>query len=155
MGFFDSIKNIMSIPEEDDYDEEIEDVEEEKPAERRKPVQHEQPAAPQRRVVGGGKAKTINFSQSQMQVVLVKPDRFEDVTSIADHLNAKKTVVLNLEAANRDVSRRIIDFLSGVAYANNGNIRKVANSTFIIVPTDVDVMGELMLDDFDESKMYF
>ena len=120
MGFFDSIKNIMSIPEEDDYDEEIEDVEEEKPAERRKPVQHEQPAAPQRRepsprVVGGGKAKTINFSQSQMQVVLVKPDRFEDVTSIADHLNAKKTVVLNLEAANRDVSRRIIDFLSGVA----------------------------------------
>lgn len=95
MGFFDSIKNIMSIPEEDDYDEEIEDVEEEKPAERRKPVQHEQPAAPQRRepsprVVGGGKAKTINFSQSQMQVVLVKPDRFEDVTSIADHLNAEK-----------------------------------------------------------------
>ena len=59
MGFFDSIKIIMSIPEEDDYDEEIEDVEEEKPAERRKPVQHEQPAAPQRRepaprVVGGG-----------------------------------------------------------------------------------------------------
>ena len=153
MGFFDSIKNIMSIPEEDDYDEEIEDVEEEKPAERRKPVQHEPAAAP--RVVGGGKAKTLNFNQSQMQVVLVKPDRFEDVTSIADHLNAKKTVVLNLEAANRDVSRRIIDFLSGVAYANNGNIRKVANSTFIIVPTDVDVMGELMLDDFDESKMYF
>ena len=74
---------------------------------------------------------------------------------IADHLNAKKTVVLNLEAANRDVSRRIIDFLSGVAYANNGNIRKVANSTFIIVPTDVDVMGELMLDDIDDGKMYF
>lgn len=161
MGFFDSIKNIMSIPEEDEYDEEIEDVEEEKPAERRKPAQPEpQQPTPQRRepaprVVGGGKAKTLNFSHSQMQVVLVKPDRFEDVTSIADHLNAKKTVVLNLEAANRDVSRRIIDFLSGVAYANNGNIRKVANSTFIIVPTDVDVMGELMLDDFDESKMYF
>ncbi len=161
MGFFDSIKNIMSIPEEDEYDEEIEDIEEEKPAERRKPAQPEpQQPTPQRRepaprVVGGGKAKTLNFSHSQMQVVLVKPDRFEDVTSIADHLNAKKTVVLNLEAANRDVSRRIIDFLSGVAYANNGNIRKVANSTFIIVPTDVDVMGELMLDDFDESKMYF
>ena len=90
-----------------------------------------------------------------MQVVLVKPDRFEDVTSIADHLNDKKTVVLNLEAANRDVSRRIIDFLSGVAYANKGNIRKVANSTFIIVPFDVDVMGELMLDDFEDGKMYF
>ena len=159
MGFFDSIKNIMSIPEEDDYDEEIEDVEEEKPAERRKPVQHEQPAAPQRRepaprVVGGGKAKTINFSQSQMQVVLVKPDRFEDVTSIADHLNAKKTVVLNLEAANRDVSRRIIDFLSGVAYANHGTLKRVANSTFIITPYNVDIMGDMLIDELESNGLY-
>ena len=159
MGLFDSIKNIMSIPEEDDFDEEIEDIEEEKPAEKPKRAPSYESAAPRRepspRVVGGGKSKTVNFNHSQMQVVLVKPDRFEDVTSIADHLNAKKTVVLNLEAANRDVSRRIIDFLSGVAYANGGNIRKVANSTFIIVPTDVDVMGELMLDDFHDNKAYF
>lgn len=159
MGLFESIKNIMSIPEEDEFDEEFDDVEEEKTNERRKAVQNENAAPPRRetapRVMGGGRSKTVSFNQSQMQVVLVKPDRFEDVTSIADHLNAKKTVVLNLEAANRDVSRRIIDFLSGVAYANNGNIRKIANSTFIIVPTDVDVMGELMLDDFEEGKMYF
>ena len=160
MGLLDSIKNIMSIPEEDDFDDEIEDIEEERPAEKPKKAPAYEAPAPRRsepapRVVGGGKSKTVNFNQSQMQVVLVKPDRFEDVTSIADHLNAKKTVVLNLEAANRDVSRRIIDFLSGVAYANNGNIRKVANSTFIIVPTDVDVMGELMLDEMDEGKLYF
>lgn len=159
MGLLDSIKNIMSIPEEDEFDDEIEDVEEEKPIEKpKKAPSYEQSYAkrPEPTVRTGGKGKTVSFNQSQMQVVLVKPDRFEDVTSIADHLNAKKTVVLNLEAANRDVSRRIIDFLSGVAYANNGNIRKVANSTFIIVPTDVDVMGELMLDDFDDaSKGYF
>jgi cell division inhibitor SepF len=90
-----------------------------------------------------------------MQVVLVKPERFEDVTAIADHLNDKKTVVLNLEACERDTSRRIIDFLSGVAYANHGNIRKVAVSTFIIVPTDVAVSGELMLEEFDSGNMYF
>ena len=90
-----------------------------------------------------------------MQVVLVKPDRFEDVTAIADHLNAKKTVVLNLESANRETSRRIIDFLSGVAYANHGNLRKVANSTFIIVASDIDVLGELMLDDYDDNKLYY
>lgn len=159
MGLFDSIKNIMSIPEEDDFDEEIEDIEEEKAPEKPKKTSSYEPAPPKRpepTVRAGGKSKTVSFNQSQMQVVLVKPDRFEDVTSIADHLNAKKTVILNLEAANRDISRRIIDFLSGVAYANNGNIRKVANSTFIIVPTDVDVMGELMLDDFDDGgKMYF
>lgn len=156
MGLFDSIKNIMSIPDEDEFDE-IEDIEEEKPVQKKKANEYEtQPkrSEPAPRVVGGGKNKTVSFNQSQMQVVLVKPDRFDDVTSIADHLNNKKTVVLNLEAANREISRRIIDFISGVAYANNGNIRKVANSTFIIVPTDVDVMGELMLDDFEDNKMY-
>jgi cell division inhibitor SepF len=154
MGLFDNIKKIMSIPEEDEFDEEIEEVEEK---EAKKKVQPEQPqrreATP--RVLGGGKAKTVNFNQSQMQVVLVKPDRFEDVSSIADHLNDKKTVVLNLESCERDVSRRIIDFLSGVAYANHGNIRKVAVCTFIIVPTEVDVMGEVMLEDFEENRMYF
>lgn len=160
MGLLDSLKNIMSIPDEDEFDDEIEDIEEEKPIEKpKKTPSYEAPmpkSRPEPTVRAGGRAKTVSFNQSQMQVVLVKPDRFEDVTSIADHLNAKKTVVLNLEAANREVSRRIIDFLSGVAYANGGNIRKVANSTFIIVPTDVDVMGELMLDEFDENgKMYF
>ncbi len=159
MGLLDSIKNIMNVPDEDEYDDEIEDVEEEKPIEKPKKAPVYEQTHPKRTeptVRTGGKGKTVSFNQSQMQVVLVKPDRFEDVTSIADHLNAKKTVVLNLEAANRDVSRRIIDFLSGVAYANGGNIRKVANSTFIIVPTDVDVMGELMLDDFDDgTKSYF
>lgn len=159
MGLLDSIKNIMSVPEEDEFDDEIEDVEEEKPVEKPKKASAYEAPQPRRSeptVRSGGKGKTVSFNQSQMQVVLVKPDRFEDVTSIADHLNAKKTVVLNLEAANREVSRRIIDFLSGVAYANGGNIRKVANSTFIIVPTNVDVMGELMLDEFDDgTKSYF
>lgn len=154
MGLFDKIKTIMSIPEEDEFDEEIEETEEK---ETKKKIVPEQPqrreATP--RVLGGGKSKTVNFNQSQMQVVLVKPDRFEDVSAIADHLNDKKTVVLNLESCERDVSRRIIDFLSGVAYANHGNIRKVAVCTFIIVPTEVDVMGEVMLEDFEENRMYF
>ena len=158
MGFFDSIKNIMSIPEEDDYDEEIEDVEEEKPAERRKPVQHEQPTAPQRRepsprVVGGGKAKTINFSQSQMQVVLVKPERFENASEIADHLREKRTVVLNLESTNKDVARRLVDFLSGVAYAGDGKIKKVSTNTYIITPYSVDLMGDL-IDELENNGLY-
>ena len=154
MGIFESIKNIITIPEEDEFEDEFEEVSE-TPSRKAQsePVQQKRDITP--RVLGGGKSKTVNFNQSQMQVVLVKPDRFEDVSAIADHLNDKKTVVLNLEACERDISRRIIDFLSGVAYANHGNIRKVAVSTFIIVPTDVDVMGELMLEDFDDSRMYF
>ncbi len=154
MGLLDSIKNIMSIPDEDEFEEEIEETVEKQ---QRKTVQEtsSQRRETTPRVLGGGKSKTINMNANQMQVVLVKPDRFEDVSSIADHLNDKKTVVLNLESCERDVSRRIIDFLSGAAYANHGNIRKVAVCTFIIVPTEVDVMGELMLEDFEEGRMYF
>ena len=149
MGIFDSIKNIMTIPEEDEIDNENEVVEE---APKKRP-QPEVKRDTTPRVIGG-KAKNAQMANG-MQVVLVKPERFEDVTGIADHLNAKKTVVLNLEVCDRDVSRRIIDFLSGAAYANHGNIRKVAVSTFIIVPSDVDVMGELMLEELDEGRMYF
>ena len=148
MGVFDSIKNILTIPDEDEYDEELEQTAEKE--EPKKSFQYsEQPAkkaesAP--RVIGG---------KSQMQVVLVKPERYEDVTSIADHLNDKKTVVLNLESADREISRRIVDFLSGATYANHGNMRKVSKGTFLIVPNGVDMMGELMLEDFEEGRMYF
>ncbi len=152
MGILDSIKNIMTIPEEDEFEEQVEEIQEPK---KKNSYESTIKKDSQPRVLGGGKAKNVNFNLSQMQVVLVKPDRFDDVSAIADHLNDKKTVVLNLESCERDVSRRIIDFLSGVAYANRGNIRKVAVSTFIIVPHDVDVSGELMLQEFDTSHMYF
>ena len=81
------------------------------------------------------KNKVVNIhATTQLKVVLVKPERFEDASTIADHLNNKRTVVLNLESTNKEVSRRLVDFLSGVAYANNGQIKRVANSTFIITP---------------------
>ena len=100
--------------------------------------------------------KVVNIhATAQLQVVLVKPERFDDVSAIADHLNDKKTVVLNLEAADRELSRRIVDFLSGATYANHGNIKKISKGTFLIVPSGVDMMGELMLDDFEEGRMYF
>ncbi len=89
--------------------------------------------------------------QSQLQVVLVKPERFEDAPSIADHLNNKHTVVLNLEKTPKDVQRRLIDFLSGVAYANNGLVKRVAASTFMITPYNVDVMGDMLIDEIDSG----
>ena len=63
-------------------------------------------------------------------------------------------VVLNLESANKDVARRILDFLSGVAYANDGQIKKVANCTFIITPYNVGLMGDL-LDELENNGLYF
>ena len=90
---------------------------------------------------------------TQLAVVLVKPDRFENAAEIADHLKDKRTVVLNLESTNKDVARRLIDFLSGVAYANEGKIKKVANSTYIITPYNVDILGDL-IDELESNGVY-
>ena len=154
MGIWDSIKNIMTIPDEDEFEDEVVETAERSPKIAEENAFASRKAESTPRII---KSKTLNYSQdkSQLQVVLVKPDRFEDVTTIADHLNEGKTVVLNLEEASKDVSRRIVDFLSGAAYANGGSMRKVARNTFIIVSRGVDVMGELMLEDFDEGKIYF
>ncbi len=84
---------------------------------------------------------------------MAKPETFEDGRSVADHLNAKRTVVLNLEGTNKEICRRLIDFLSGVAYANDGQLKSVANSTYIITPRSVDVMGDMILDELENSGM--
>ena len=94
-------------------------------------------------------------SNSQYQVVVVKPERFEDASGIADHLIAKRAVLLNLEAVTPDLKRRLVDFLSGVAYTNGGQIKSVANSTFIITPCNVNVMGESMIDELGSHGVYF
>ncbi|MDO4608025.1 MAG: cell division protein SepF [Clostridia bacterium] len=153
MSLWDKIKDIMVIPEEDDYDVEADETPAPRAtrerAEEPTPVKKESPA----RLI---KSKTISYNQQgALQVVLVKPDRFDEVTTIADHLNDGKTVVLNLEESTKDTSRRIVDFLSGVAYANGGNMRKVAKNTFIIVARGVDVMGELLPEEFEDGKIYF
>jgi len=100
-------------------------------------------------------SKVVNISgSSQMQVVLVKPERFETVAEIADHLREKRTVVMNLEQTNKDISRRLIDFLSGVVYAHEGKIKKIASSTYLITPYNVDLMGDL-LDELESNGPYF
>ena len=81
---------------------------------------------------------------AQLQVVLVKPEEFEDARDIADNLISKRTVLLNIENLNKDLSRRLIDFLSGVAYAQGGNIKRVANRTYIITPYNVDILGDVL-----------
>ena len=145
MGFKEKFKDFFT-PVDSEYEEE--EVMEEQPVHEEKGFDF----APSR---SSSRDKVVNFGTgSQLQVVLVKPERFEDAPSIADHLNAKKTVVLNLEAADRDVSRRIIDFLSGVAYAIDGRIQRVANNTFIITPYNVDLKGDL-IDELENNGLYF
>jgi cell division inhibitor SepF len=98
--------------------------------------------------------KVVNIhTTTQLKVVLVKPERFENASEIADHLRDKRTVVLNLESTNKDIARRLVDFLSGVAYAGEGKIKKVAANTYIITPYSVDIMGDL-IDELESSGYY-
>ena len=102
-----------------------------------------------------GPAKVVNLSNNtSLQVVLVKPDRFDTVSEIADNLRDKKAIVLNLESTNKDVARRLVDFLSGVAYALDGKIKKVAISTYILTPYNVEIVGDLV-EELENSGVYF
>ena len=96
--------------------------------------------------------KVVNIQATeQLQVVLVKPEVFTDAKQIADHLIAKKTVVLNLETASAENKRRIIDFLVGVAYANGGSLKPVANMTYIITPYNVGFIGEDLVGELENN----
>lgn len=150
MSFIDNIKRMISplSDEDDDYEEIFDD--------RDSPFIDERP----RSIDRGGAAdsrrgKVVNIhATTQLKVVLVKPERFEAASEIADHLKEKRTVVVNLESTHKDIARRLIDFLSGVAYAGEGKIKKVAANTYIITPYSVDIQGDL-IDELESNGMYF
>lgn len=81
----------------------------------------------------------ISLSGSAIEMKVVKPEHFESVPQIADHLLNKRTVVLNLENTNKETARRLIDFLSGVAYSIDGSLKKIASNAYVITPSNVDV----------------
>ena len=146
MSLIDELKK-LTHPYEDE-DEEFEDFEE--------PARSSRDAFEDRRVkVDDRRNKVVNIhATTQLKVVLVKPERFENASEIADHLKEKRTVVLNLESTNKDIARRLIDFLSGVAYAGEGKIKKVAANTYIITPYHVDIEGDL-IDELENNGLYF
>lgn len=153
MGVWEKVTGFMNISADEFDDDNTEQVETqpEKTSYYSEPERKREPRIFRDERKSRGNSGNTN---PQMQVVLVKPERFDDVTMIADHLNAQKSVVLNLESANREVSRRILDFLSGVAYANGGNISRVANNTYMIVSGAVDLLGEHLLDDLTDSSLF-
>ena len=153
MGFLDELKK-WAHPyedEDDDYGDDLTDLTERK--ESASPFE-ERRAAKEERRYEDRRNKVVNIhATTQLKVVLVKPERFENASEIADHLKEKRTVVINLESTNKDIARRLIDFLSGVAYAGEGKIKKVAANTYIITPYHVDIMGDL-IDELENNGLY-
>ena len=158
MGFIDELKRLARPYE----DEEMDDFDDFEPVGRASVVRekardrevsntvYDQNASADRR-----NNKVVNIhTTTQLQVVLVKPERFENASEIADHLKEKRTVVVNLESTNKEIARRLIDFLSGVAYAGEGKIKKVSANTYMITPYHVDIEGDL-IDELENNGLYF
>ena len=167
MGFFDELKKLTRPYDEDAYDD-IDDAEvvDEPPRETPRsnpfsgfnagppaPAQTaytpQRPARPKE-----GRVVSMGPAGGQMQVVLIRPERFETAAEIADHLRDRRPVLVNMETTPKDVTRRLVDFLSGVTYAIDGNIKKVAANIYIMMPQNVNLVGDLM-DELQSGNVYF
>ena len=153
MGFMDELKKLTRpYAEDEDAFEELEETPKTQPG-RSVPDYEAEPARPLGRR-GESRSKVVNIAATtQMQVVLAKPDRFDMVSEIADHLRDKHAVVLNLEGTSKDVARRLVDFLSGCAYALDGKMKKIAVSTYLVTPYNVDIVGDLV-EELENNGVY-
>ena len=158
MSFAEKFKKAFGLDDDEfDMDEELEEeeaYEPERPARRERPA----PERPERRpqpVTAGSPTRVVDIhTTAKLQVVLKKPEHFDEATTIADELLERRTVVLNLEATEKAEAGKLLCFLSGVAYSNGGKLKKIANNTYIITPYNVDVMGDL-LDELANNGMFF
>ncbi len=147
MGLFDKIKNGIN-PEGPDYDEQdayTQQIQNDFNDNNMYPQgnQQYQPQPDQyQNQAPMNDPQGMSVSGSNLELKVVKPERYDNVSQIANHLLNRRTVVLNLEETNKETARRLLDFLSGVTYSINGNLKRVANNTYVITPCNVDVSGD-------------
>ncbi len=134
MGLMNRLGELFKTEEEYDENEEFEEYDEDED----QPV----PAPSQAPKASAVSRPTGGISSAALEMKVVKPERFDEVRSIGEHLLARRTVVLNLEETNKETTKRIIDFLCGVVFAIDGQVKKVANATYVVTPKNVDVSGE-------------
>ena len=161
MSFWDNVKKFAqpyADEDYDDYDEDYDDYEEEpvkEPVSRsgRRPspfASQEAPAAaPAAAPVAsapstGFGGQVIGMSNTgKQEVVLFHAKTFDDAAKAADELRKRKAVILNMENVDKALTRRVVDFLSGAVYALDGRVKKVAQSTYLFCPHNMDVTGDL------------
>ena len=163
MSFWDDIKNFTKPYNDDedydDYDDDMDDAFEEPAAqpERTPRFGRRENAAPaQESAFAPAAVNTSAFAPAgnafgtqsvsaanKVQMVLVRPESFNDAPIIAANMRANKAVVLNLEGVEKNLARRIVDFLSGCGYALDGSVKKVSQSTYVFCPNNMEVLGDL------------
>lgn len=159
MAWFDNIKNAIH-PYDDDYIENEEKAaEDEFAAEEESPVEDSFEERQPRPVFSRRESKASAPpppapEKSKMKLHLVNPSEFGEAAEIADSLKSRQAVLMNLEMTDGDTARRMVDFLSGVAYALGGRIMRVSAQAYIVTPTNVDLVGDAV-SDFESAGLYF
>ena len=173
MSFWDNVKKLAQPYGEedyDDYDDEMNDYPEEESTEsasrkRRSPFASNDPirtadptpatppvtAAPTSSTGFGG--QVLNMASGKQDVVLFHAKTFDDAAKAADELCKRKAVILNMENVDKALTRRVVDFMSGAVYAVDGRVKKVAQSTYLFCPHNMDVTGDL--ENIKAEETYF
>ena len=155
MSFWDNVKKFAQPYSEDEYDDYEEDTEgfENEPDDRptrarRTPlfggVSEEAPAYNNPKPTGttAFSGQVVSMGNKQ-EVVLFHPANFNDTSKAADDLRSRRAVIVNMENVDKAMARRVVDFLSGCAYALDGKVKKVAQSTYLFCPHNMEVVGDL------------
>ena len=138
-GVMNKLQRLLGIDAEEDYDtEEYEEVDDTQEEDREASTG-----------LGWGKKNKVAMmpGMQNVRVVISQPNSYEQASEICEHLKGKKSIIVNLEYVNKDVARRIIDFMSGAVYALDGNIQKISNSIFLIAPYNYEITNEVMKED--------
>ena len=92
----------------------------------------------------GRRNKVVNMPQAQqIKMVISQPTTFEQSEEICNYLKERKSVIINLEYVNKDIARRIVDFISGGVHALDGHIQKISNSIFLVAPTNYEISNDM------------
>ena len=104
----------------------------------------EEPEEVEEKGLFGGKSKVVSMPQpQQIKMVITQPTSFEQSEEICNYLKEKKSIIVNLEYVNKDVARRIVDFISGGVHALDGHIQKVSNAIFLVAPVNYEIASDL------------
>ena len=158
MGFMDRFKNLVNPTDmEDNLEDEYvfdggENPDNDYDNNYQQPVQ--QPQQQQGYSRQNQSTGNVALSGASLELKVIRPDRWESFNQIADHLINRRTVVLNLEATNKETARRMIDFLGGVVYTIEGDIKKVSPNTWVLTPSNVDMSQEQQTRQASRTDLY-
>ena len=142
-GFVNKIANVLGLSE--GYDPDEENIDEE--------VEMEDESYEETPRLGWGRKNKVAMlpGVQNVRVVISQPNSYDQASEICEHLKEKKSIIVNLEYVNKDVARRIIDFMSGAVYALDGNIQKISNSIFLIAPYNYEITNEVIKETVKEK----